>query len=141
MLNNLDENQQSKTVKPCNTTTSNNVNYKGRSINNNQCNLTSTPLPLPQTSSTISQHTQSESKNLHTPSTISCNRNVVVTTDNYSNSGKTFPNPLDAAAQFICESGILGPTMGNTISGLFRKHSKVIPLQESVSKGQVSINS
>lgn len=40
------------------------------------------------------------------------------------------------AAQFIRESGILGPSgsgaaMGNVISGLFRKHSKVIPLHHS----------
>lgn len=45
------------------------------------------------------------------------------------------------AAQFIKESGILGPTssMGNAISGLFRKHSKVIPLHHSPSQHQTQV--
>lgn len=47
----------------------------------------------------------------------------------------------DDAVRFICESGILGSPveiMGNAISGIFRKHSKVTTtFQEPVNKEQV----
>lgn len=50
----------------------------------------------------------------------------------------------DDAVRFICESGILGSPveiMGNAISGIFRKHSKVnATFQEPVNKEQVKSN-